>query len=123
VASFSKFTAPWCVAVHVTTQFCALFLGPTAHLIPYHYVVQGELHAVVKGGEPQRLSSGELVLFPRNDEHLLGSDPSLPPVIAADIIVPSSRGELASIHHGGGGTPTRMICGSLAATASKATRS
>jgi AraC-like DNA-binding protein len=109
----AEFTAPWCVAVHVTTQFCAPFLGPTAHLIPYHYVVEGQLLSVVKGGEPQRVGSGELVLFPRNDGHLLGTDPSLPPVMAADIIVPSSRGELASIHHGGGGTPTRMICGFL----------
>jgi AraC-like DNA-binding protein len=109
----AEFTAPWCVAVNVTTQFCAPFLGPATHLIPYHYVVEGELHTVVEGASPQRVGSGELILFPRNDGHLLGSDPSLPPVRAADIIVPSSGGELASIHHGGGGTATRMICGFL----------
>ncbi|HEU5096206.1 MAG TPA: AraC family transcriptional regulator [Reyranella sp.] len=109
----AEFTAPWCVTVNVTTEFCAPFLGPATHLIPYHYVVEGELHTVVEGGSRRRLGSGELVLFPRNDGHVLGSDPSLPPVRAADIIVPSSRGELASIHHGGGGTATRMICGFL----------
>jgi AraC-like DNA-binding protein len=109
----AELTAPWCVSVNVTTEFCAPFLGPTAHLIPYHYVVEGELHAVVDGSEPQRLGSGELVLLPRNDGHLMGSDLSLTPVRAADIIVPSSSGELASIHHGGGGAPTRMICGFL----------
>jgi AraC-like DNA-binding protein len=109
----AEFSAPWCVAINVTTEFCAPFLGPTAHLIPYHYVVEGELHTVVEGGEPHRIGSGELILFPGNKGHLLGSDLALPPVRAADIIVPSCRGELASIHHGGGGRPTTMICGFL----------
>jgi AraC-like DNA-binding protein len=109
----AEFTAPWCVAVQVTTQFCAPFLGPTAHLIPYHYVAEGNLQVVVDDRAPQRVGTGELILFPRNDGHLLGTDPSLPPVMASDIIVPSPRGDLASIHHGGGGTPTRMICGFL----------
>src|SRR5262245_18400382 len=109
----AEFPAPWSVAVNLTAQFCAPLLGPTAHLIPYQYVVEGELHAVVEGGEPKRLRSGELVLFPRNHGHLLGSDPGLPPVMAADIIVSSFGGELASIHHGGGGMPTKMICGFL----------
>src|SRR5215469_2478100 len=104
----AEFTAPWCVAVQVTSQFCAPFLGPTAHLIPYHYVVDGELLSVVEGAEPQRVGSGELILFPRNDGHVLGSDPSLPPTMAADIIMPPSLGGLASIHHGGGGPATRM---------------
>src|SRR4029077_10523950 len=85
----AEFTAPWCMAARVTPQFCAPFLGPTAHLIPYHYVVEGELYASVDGGQPQQLRSGELVLFPRNDAHLLGSDLGLPPVMAGDIIVPS----------------------------------
>jgi AraC-like DNA-binding protein len=109
----AEFTAPWCVSVNVTTQFWAPFLGPTAHLIPYHYVLEGDLQVVVEGGKPQRLGSGELVLFPRNDGHVLGSNPALPPVMASDVIVPSPRGELATIHHGGGGAPTRMICGFL----------
>jgi AraC-like DNA-binding protein len=109
----AEFTAPWCIAARVTTQFCAPFLGPTAHLIPYHYVVEGELQASIEGGPAQKLQSGELVLFPRNDNHLLGSDLGLPPVMAGDIIVPSSEGGLHSIRYGGGGTPTRMICGYL----------
>lgn len=89
------------------------FLGPAAHLIPYHYVVEGDLQVIVDGRAPQRVGSGELILFPRNDGHVLGSNPTLPPISAAEIIVPSPRGDLASIHHGGGGTPTRMICGFL----------
>ena len=45
--------------------------------------------------------------------HLIGSDLSLPPVQGRDIIRPSNDGGLSSIHHGGEGTPTRIICGYL----------
>jgi AraC-like DNA-binding protein len=109
----AEFTAPWCVAARLTPQFCAPFLGPTAHLIPYHYVLEGQLHASVEGGQPQQLRSGELVLFPRNDAHLLGSDLGLPAVEATEIIVPSQGGGLHSIRHGGGGAATKMVCGYL----------
>ena len=45
----AEFTAPWCIAVRVTSQLCAPFLGPTAHLVPYHYVIEGELHLALEG--------------------------------------------------------------------------
>src|SRR4029453_4545112 len=59
------------------------------------------------------IGAGEVVLMPRNDLHLMGSDLSLPPVAGSDIIHPPKDGGLYSIHHGGGGERTRMICGYL----------
>ena len=69
-------------------------LGPASHLILYHYVVEGELHVRVEGEEAFVLRPGEVVLFPRNDLHLLGSDLDLPPVMASDIILPPQDGGL-----------------------------
>jgi AraC-like DNA-binding protein len=43
----------------------------------------------------------------------MGSDLSLPPVAGSDIIRPPQGGGLFSIHHGGNGRRTRMICGFL----------
>ena len=109
----AEFTAPWCLIVGVTPELCAPYLGPTAHLIPYHYVVEGELHVAIGSGEAKRLRGGELVLFPHNDRHVMGSDLGLEPVPARDVIVPPEGGGLHSIRHGGGGAQTRMICGFL----------
>ena len=41
----------------------------------------------------------------------MGSDLSLPPVAGSDIIHPPKDGGLFSIHHGGTGERTRMVCG------------
>jgi AraC-like DNA-binding protein len=54
-----------------------------------------------------------VVLFPRNDVHLVGSDLGLPPVMARDIIRPPQEGSRFTIKHGGGGARTRLVCGFL----------
>ena len=109
----AEFTAPWCIATKVTPGLCAPFLGPTAHLIPYHYVIEGELQVAVEDSESQELRSGDVVLFPHNDTHILGSDIRLPSVFGAELMRLPEGGGLYSIRHGGGGVKTRMICGFL----------
>jgi len=110
----AEFLAPWCMAARVEPQHCAPLLGPASHLMPYHYIVEGDIHVRVEGGEAFTLRAGEVVLFPRNDLHLLGSDLDLPPVAARDIIQPPREGGLSSIHHrGGDGARCRLVCGFL----------
>ncbi len=111
----AEFSEPWCMAARVPPEQCAPALGPASHLIIYHYIVEGHLRIRVEGedGEDIVIGAGELVLLPRNDMHLMGSDLSLPPVAGSDIIHPPKDGGLYSIHHGGAGRRTRMICGFL----------
>ena len=109
----AEFFAPWCMAARVAPEHCAPALGTTSNLILYHYVVEGELRIRVDGEEELALRAGEVVLLPRNDLHLVGSDLALPPVLGSDIIQPPKDGGLFTIHHGGSGKCTRLICGFL----------
>ncbi len=111
----AEFFAPWCIAARVSPEHCMPALGPASHLILYHYVVEGNVRIQVAGedGEGLVIEAGEVVLLPRNDLHLLGSDLSLTPVAGSDIIHPPQNGGLYSIHHGGTGGRTRMVCGFL----------
>src|ERR1700747_788588 len=70
----ADFFAPWCMAARVGPEHCSPALGPTSDMILYHYVVEGELHVRVEDGEDLVLQAGEVVLLPRNDKHLMGSD-------------------------------------------------
>jgi AraC-like DNA-binding protein len=110
----AEFFAPWCMAGRMGPEHCAPLLGPASHLMPYHYVVEGEIRVRVEGGEAFALGAGEVVLFPRNDLHLLGSDLDQPPVMARDIIQPPRGGGLSSIRlRGGEGPRSRLVCGFL----------
>src|SRR6187397_1537885 len=110
----AEFRAPWCIVARVSPEHCAPALGPASHLIVYHYVVEGDLRIRVDGEhEEVVIGAGEVVLLPRNDLHLMGSDLTLTPVSASDVIQPPKNGGLLSIHHGGTGGRTQMICGFL----------
>jgi AraC-like DNA-binding protein len=111
----ADFSAPWCVAGRLSPEHCAPALGPASHLIIYHYVIEGSFRIRVEGEDGKELvvAAGEIVLLPRNDLHLIGSDLSVPAVLGSDIIHPPRDGGLSSIHHGGAGERTRMICGFL----------
>ena len=117
----AEFFAPWCIAARLAPEHCAPALGRASHLIIYHYVVEGELLIRIEGeeGESLLIGAGEIVLLPRNDLHLMGSDLSLPPVAGSEVIHPPRDGGLFTIHHGGTGSRTRMVCGFLGCDSGK----
>jgi AraC-like DNA-binding protein len=109
----AEFTAPWCLGVSIAPESCTPYLGPSARLVAYHFVLEGRLRVRVRGGAELELEPGQSVLFPRNDPHLLGSDLDLPPVPGHDVVQPPADGGLARIELGGGGGLTRIVCGFL----------
>jgi len=111
----AEFTAPWCVHAGVTEEECAQFgLSPPSYVIGYHYVAEGSMMLELDGHETVAVESGEIVLLPHNEAHRLCSGPGLRPVNVESEVVPGSNGSVSKILHGGGGVPTRMLCGFLA---------
>ena len=109
----AEFTAPWCVTAKVEPEDCGLSAPQPHHVIAYHYVTAGRLLLKIGNQSPVPVESGEIVVLPRNDEHVLGSAMPLRPVGAKHLIQRDSRGELAKIVYGGGGERTQILCGFL----------
>jgi hypothetical protein len=110
----AHFTAPWCVSVSITGDDCARFVGKSAQVIGYHFVIEGNLLVALEGAEMVEVCAGEIVLFPQNDNHLLANAPGIPAIKARDLMQPGGEGGLLRIEHGGGGATTRIVCGFLA---------
>jgi AraC-like DNA-binding protein len=117
----AEFFAPWCITTRVGPEHCAPALGPASHLMIYHYVLEGAFRLRVAGeaGDGLALGAGDLVMMPRNDLHVMGTDLGLPPTPGREIIQPPGDGELFSIRHGGNGARTRMVCGFLGCESSE----
>lgn len=109
----AEFTAPWCVASQVgPEEFSAQGRMP-AHLIAYHYIVSGKLFVCVAGTPPLHVGAGEIVLLPRNDSHMLSSDPKLRPEVIDGLVQEPTEQSPARLRYGGGGEPARIVCGYL----------
>jgi AraC-like DNA-binding protein len=113
----AHFTAPWSIATDLTLSHCGQFLAQPAQLvqlIAYHFVIEGEMLVTVAGEPTIVVRAGEIVLFPRNDRHIMASGPGMEPVSVARLIERSASGGLNRITHGGGGAPAHLVCGFLA---------
>lgn len=111
----AELTEPWCLGVRVLPSSCAPFVNRESAIIPYHYVLEGCLRVKLEHEPPVELAQGQVVLFPRNDWHVLGGDLTLPPVPSEDVVQRPSPDDLASIRLGGGGARTKIVCGFLGA--------
>jgi AraC-like DNA-binding protein len=109
----AEFFDPWCLSVKALPQSCAPYLGGTAEVIPYHFVLEGRMRVRIANSDDFEMEPGESVLFPRNDLHLLGSDLGRTPVDAQTVIQRSPDGMIATIVFGGNGPATRIVCGFL----------
>src|SRR5690606_34849561 len=109
----AEFFDPWCMSVKVLPESCAPYLGDTAHVIPYHFLLEGRMRVRLPDGLEFEMEPGEAVMFPRNDQHLLGSDLTRPAVEGSEVVERPIEGGLATIVLGEGGERTRIVCGFL----------
>ncbi len=107
------FTAPWCTVGKIGTEHCRPYLSAPTQVICFHFVVEGRCRSQVENQPVCELAAGDVVLFPRNDFHLLGSELGLKAIPISQLIQPTTGLELPKIAHGGGGETTRLVCGFL----------
>ncbi len=108
----AELTAPWCLRSQVLPEDCRPYMATPAQLIAYHYVLEGEFAASVAGAAPVTVGRGQILLLPRNDPHVLGSDLSLEPETVDELVQAGNDG-LARLRLGGGGARCRILCGYL----------
>jgi AraC-like DNA-binding protein len=98
----SEFTEPW-----------GLTLPPLRDYLWFHVVSSGRASIDLGDGELTPLHSGDLALVTQGAGHRLSSDPAA----AAPGILELPRDEISDryevLRHGGGGPPTRMMCGAV----------
>jgi AraC-like DNA-binding protein len=107
----ARFTAPWCVRSRAEQEDWRPFMAQPAQVIAYHYVVSGRVVVKVDGEDAVTVSGGELVLLPRNDEHLLGSALDLPIIDGDRLTAVRDASGFVQLRYGGDGEPAHIVCG------------
>ena len=109
----ARFTAPWCYQ-SPRADVAAPLLEPQAErVIIFHLITEGECFVEMPDGATVPLMAGDVVLFPHGDAHRMTSQPGVAPALGARLAEVLSRRPRA-LAYGGGGAPTKLVCGYLA---------
>jgi len=110
----AEFTEPWCIGEPAGVEVCIEHLPQAQHVVIYHLVTEGRCEVSVPGLAAGAATAGDLIIIPSGEAHSLGSDLSYRQVPGGPLVVHRGPDELPEVRHGGGGTPTRLVCGYLA---------
>jgi AraC-like DNA-binding protein len=113
------FTTPWCLFGQADAALCAAFLPGSERVISYHLITEGSCSARLADdpGSTIHLNAGELLVVPQGEAHIFGSALDLSPALAGPLLaiqLETAPGQVMTLSYGGGGPPTRVVCGFLA---------
>jgi len=112
----AEFTAPLCVRGESGLAMYKDRLAPAEHMVFFHFLTEGRCKVRLNDtGEALEVRGGDLVLFPQDDRHVMGSDLQLAPLGEAGSGTPEVAvdPQFIQIRYGGGGASTRFVCGYL----------
>ena len=98
----SELTEPW-----------GLELPAMEHCLWFHVVLSGGCTVAVPGDDQVAVAAGDLVLVPHGTGHRAwGAEPAPNPSVL-DLPHEEMSDRYAVLRHGGGGAPTRVVCGGV----------
>lgn len=74
---YVSFGERWAAETPPSDQLAEALMPGTEHVLAYHLIAKGDGWAATDGEPPVRLHSGDIVMFPRGDRHVLSSAPGM----------------------------------------------
>lgn len=103
----------WSIMSQFQPEHCAPIFPVPERIVAYHYVRRGDLTVCLPGAEPIRASAGTMVLFPRNDPHIICSSPDVPPTAAEQVFTSDGKQGPNVVRISGDGPECALYCGWL----------
>jgi len=117
----AEFTSPWCIRGECGLPSVRQRLAGAEHVLFFHFLTEGRCKVrLADEAEVHEAAAGEVILIPQDDRHLLGSDLDIAPLEGDALFAAAvaTDDEIVHLRHGGGGAPTRFVCGYLACSRS-----
>jgi AraC-like DNA-binding protein len=106
-----EFSAPWCFRSSPSPEAQKMLAPGGGHFIVYHFLTEGDAFARLPEGPYERLTTGDIVIFPHGDDHFLGNGSPEKPVDSFKLFAKHIAQGLKVARYGGGGAVTRFVCG------------
>jgi len=80
---YVSFRGQWSAGALAAKDIAHVVMPGCDHVMEYHMIAKGSGWAAVSGLPPLRLQTGDVVLFPQGDRHVISSAPGLEPKYAS----------------------------------------
>ena len=106
---------PWVAEAPAAGQVAQQVLPGSEHVIEYHVVTRGSCYGTLHGGEPVPLATGDVIVFPHGDAHVMSSQPGLRGQFDTSLFRLPERGQLPIAVSLNASCPTsaEVVCGFL----------
>ena len=74
---YVSFRDEWVAQTPSASELANALMPGAEHVLAYHLIAKGSGWAATDGVPPVRVDSGDIVMFPRGDAHVLSSAPGL----------------------------------------------
>jgi AraC-like DNA-binding protein len=106
-------TSPWAVESPVPEALVSAVMPEAESIVLFHILVDGECEVQCDGQAPITIHAGDVIVFPRGDQHTMRSHGGGMATPLMSILAPRQHPEPPRLSFGGGGSPTRFVCGYL----------
>jgi AraC-like DNA-binding protein len=108
-----EFSSPWSCSASDSRMAASSLVPGARSLVFFHVVTEGHCWAEVENQQPLMLEAGDVIALPYGDAHSMGNPQGETRTPISSLLPPPPWPELPIVSFGGGGEPTRILCGFL----------
>jgi AraC-like DNA-binding protein len=109
----ARFSSPWSVESPPPDQLARSLRLRAESIAMFHVLVEGQCWVSFGDHAPIKMEAGDVLIFPRGDAHVMSSHVGGKPRPIGSLLPSERSEEIPQLDYGGGGQPTRFVCGYL----------
>jgi AraC-like DNA-binding protein len=109
----ADFSTPWAIESPMPDMLATAVVPQAECIVLFHILVDGACEVVCPRHPLTTMQAGDVVVFPRGDQHVMRSHATASTTPLAAVYSPGPHGEPTQLSFGGGGHTSRFVCGYL----------
>jgi AraC-like DNA-binding protein len=109
----ADFSSPWAIESPMPEMLAAAVMPQAECVVLFHILVDGACEVACPGHPMTSMEPGDVVGFPRGDQHVMRSHSTASTTPLAAVYSPGQYDEPPQLSFGGGGHTSRFVCGYL----------
>jgi AraC family transcriptional regulator, alkane utilization regulator len=109
----ADFSSPWAIESPIPDKLASAVMPHAECVVLFHILVDGKCEVACQDHPLTMMASGDVIVFPRGDQHTMRSHDLAPATPLASIFSPGEHDEPPQLSYGGGGRTSRFVCGYL----------